>query len=190
MDDASSTAPWPPGPSEGQPAVAIEFQMTPGLLGREMIAGTFRRLWPLLLAAFVLFELTELLKLDWAEPDFLKFVWMPFLGLALMICGVYLLTSMIARRTFETTPLWQRPMHVILTPTRLFTNAQGYQSAQDLALLHAVRETRESFLVYLNSGYMMIWPKEAIPDCETLQRVRDYLRDGLPGIAKIKLRAD
>lgn len=182
---------WPPSPAEGQSCVAFEVRMTPGLLGRELSALNLRRYWVWSLMLFLVFLALEALKVeDWSHPDPFDLLFWPVSGAGFIALYFFVAGRLSARKVFQTTPLWQHPIRVIVTPTRVFTSGPGFESGQDLALLHAVLETRESFLVYLNAVYILIWPKRSLPDRESLQRLREYLRQGMPGTARIRLRSD
>ena len=95
-----------------------------------------------------------------------------------------------SKRMYRTTKALHQPMKLVLTPHLYDISGPGHSMTESLSMLHAVVETKSEFLVYVNVGHCLIWPKASITDRPTLERVREYLRQGLPGTAKVKLRKD
>jgi hypothetical protein len=191
MDVTQNVAAWPLGPVDGQPAVTFEVRMTPELFGRELGTRFLKRYWywlPILLSLLVLIGVEG--EQDWIDPNFINLVILPVLCTGGMALYLYTAGWLAGRRAYYTTPIWQRPVNVVLTSSKLLIRATGFELTQDLTLLYAANETRESFHIFLNAVYVIVLPKREIPDRASLERVREYLSQGLPGTAKVKLRND
>ncbi|MCA8913647.1 MAG: YcxB family protein [Planctomycetes bacterium] len=124
----------------------------------------------------------------------------PELGRALMIVvpfalllGFALMLLRIVRHgrmAFEANQTYQYPIHWLLSTHALNIQGKGITATLELNNYIRADETAEGFLLWQTPQIYNYLPKRAIPDHATLERVRDIIRTGLPGTAKIDLRSD
>ena len=94
------------------------------------------------------------------------------------------------RKSFDANPAFRHEFHWMLSPTEVTINGKGLSATLELANFQRVAETPFGFVLWQAAGIYNFLPTRALPDHDTLVRVREILRQGMPGNARVQLRSN
>ncbi len=186
--DAPEDASGQPDAPEPATPVVLEWRYADNEIGMAVVWLTLSRGRKLLFGSLVFLGVLFALESLTDEPDWLFVSYFGGIAIVAMVVLGFATGYLHGKKIAGTSTLYQHDLMFEIMPDRFLLKGYEFTMERGLVGLFAVTETRDAFLIFESHATFYVIPKRVFQNQEQLNLMRQYLRDGLPGTAKVKLR--